>query len=45
MADYEFGARPYLVMATYCVAQYLLAASLLPRPVDQPAERQLEQSA
>jgi hypothetical protein len=22
MADHEFAARPYLVTATYCVAQY-----------------------
>jgi uncharacterized membrane protein YhhN len=29
MADHEFAARPYLVMATYCIAQYLLSSSLL----------------
>jgi uncharacterized membrane protein YhhN len=28
LAGHEFGARPYLVMATYCVAQYLLSSSL-----------------
>jgi uncharacterized membrane protein YhhN len=31
LAGHEFGVRPYLVMATYCVAQYLLAGSLLPK--------------
>jgi uncharacterized membrane protein YhhN len=28
LAGHEFGARPYLVMATYCIAQYLLSRSL-----------------
>ncbi|WP_327637761.1 lysoplasmalogenase [Kribbella sp. NBC_00482] len=29
LAEHDFAARDYLVMATYCVAQYLLAGSLL----------------
>ncbi|WP_405062026.1 lysoplasmalogenase [Kribbella sp. NBC_01505] len=43
LADHEFGARPYLVMATYCAAQYLLASSLL--AVGQSAEQDLERAA
>ncbi|MFF1821851.1 lysoplasmalogenase [Kribbella sp. NPDC058245] len=43
LAGHEFGARPYLVMATYCVAQYLLASSLV--AVGQPAEQDLERAA
>ncbi len=43
LAGYEFGAQPYLVMATYCAAQYLLASSLL--AVGQPAEQDLERAA
>ena len=43
LAGYDFGARPYLVMATYCVAQYLLASSLV--AVGQPAEQDLERAA
>lgn len=37
LAGHEFAAQPYLVMATYCVAQYLLSSSLLPvrEPVPQ----------
>ncbi|MFF0340302.1 lysoplasmalogenase [Kribbella sp. NPDC004875] len=29
LAGHDFAARDYLVMATYCAAQYLLASSLL----------------
>ncbi len=43
LAGLGFGARPYLVMATYCAAQYLLASSLV--AVGQPAEQDLERAA
>ncbi|MFK4086738.1 lysoplasmalogenase [Kribbella sp. NPDC020789] len=43
LAGYEFAARPYLVMATYCVAQYLLANGL--SSVREPAEQDLERAA
>ncbi|MFI5730590.1 lysoplasmalogenase [Kribbella sp. NPDC051587] len=43
LAGHEFGVRPYLVMATYCLAQYLLASSLV--AVGQPAEQDLERAA
>ncbi|GAA1666434.1 hypothetical protein GCM10009745_05820 [Kribbella yunnanensis] len=43
LAGHDFGARPYLVMATYLAAQYLLASSLV--AVGQPAEQDLERAA
>ncbi|WP_165956599.1 lysoplasmalogenase [Kribbella antibiotica] len=43
LAGHDFGARPYLVMATYCAAQYLLASSLV--AVGQPTEQDLERAA
>ncbi|MET7277511.1 lysoplasmalogenase [Kribbella sp. NPDC005582] len=43
LAGYEVAAQPYLVMATYCAAQYLLASSLV--PIGQSAEQDLERAA